>query len=147
MNMIAVVVLAVVATVGTLAIVYAVFSRAARRSEEAARREFPDAHRIEAGALFFGQRSRGAAQMRGNGTLIFAPAELVFRQWVVGREFRIAYRSIQSLETPRSFLGKTQGVKLLQVNYVDGSGAQDAMAWRVRDVNATLRAIEELRTA
>ena len=147
MNMIGLVVLGVLATFGTLAIVYAVLSRAARRSEEAARREFPNAHRIEAGALFFGQRSRGAAQMRGNGTLIFAPTELVFRQWVVDREFRIPYRRIESLETPRSFLGKTQGAKLLQVNYVDGSGAQDAMAWRVRDLSATMRVIEELRTA
>lgn len=86
--------------------------RVRRAREEAARRKFPDAVRIDSGALFFGRESSGAAQMRGNGTLIFTPAELVFEQWVVDREFRIPYGRIESLETPRSFLGKTQGVKL-----------------------------------
>lgn len=120
-------------------------SLAAKKSRQATEKEFPNARHIDSGALFFGQKSRGAAQMRGNGTLILADAELVFKQWVVNREFRIPYRSIQSLENPRSFLGKSQGVKLLEVRFVDESGADDSMAWRVRDLDAIMRAIEAAR--
>jgi hypothetical protein len=126
-----------------LAVVLVILSYLARRNEQAARQEFPDAQRIESGALFFGQKSRGAGQLRGNGTLVFTPTELVFKQWVVGREFRIPYRNIESLETPKSFLGKSQFVKLLQVNYTDENRAKDAMAWRVKDLDASMRAIEE----
>jgi hypothetical protein len=139
----------VVLLVAVLAIVFGSVivgvSLAAKKSREAAEKEFPDARHIDAGALFFGQKSRGATQMRGNGTLILAEAELVFKQWVTNREFRIPYRSIQSLENPRSFLGKSQGVRLLEVRFVDEAGAEDSMAWRVRDLAGSMRAIEAAR--
>jgi hypothetical protein len=61
--------------------------------------------------------------MRGNGTLILTGGELLFKQWVVNEEFRIPLKSIQSIETPRSFLGKTQGIQLLKVSYLNESGA------------------------
>lgn len=128
-------------------VVLAAVSRAARKSAEDARARHPNARHIEAGALFFGQKSRGAAQMRGNGTLVFADSELVFNQWVVNREFRVPYAAIQAVETPRSFLGKSQGVQLLAVSYLDDAGTPDAMAWRVRDLPASIRAIEEARAA
>jgi hypothetical protein len=127
--------------------VFVVLSRVARKSENEARKQHPDARHIEAGALFFGQESRGAAQMRGNGTLILTSSELVFKQWVVGREFRVRYQDIESIDMPTSFLGKTQGVSLLRVNYLNESGSRDAMAWRVRDPNGLKRSLDEARSS
>src|SRR5687768_119687 len=125
--------------------VSAVFGRYARRDEQSTEQEYPGARHIESGALFFGQESRGVMQMRGNGTLILTDDELLFKQWVVNKEFRIPLKSIQSVETPRSFLGKTQGVQLLKVSYLTESGAPDAIAWRVGDLAGLIRKIEEAR--
>jgi hypothetical protein len=128
-------------------VVYAVFGRYARRNQQATEQEYPGARHVESGALFFGQEPRGAAQMRGNGTLILMDDELLFKQWVVNRDFRIPLKLIQSIETPRSFLGKTQGVQLLKVTYLNESGEQDALAWRVRDLAGLIGKIEEVRAS
>lgn len=117
----------------------------ARQSEENARQQYPDARLIDAGALFFGQQSRGVTQMRGNGTLIVTDSEVIFQQWVTNKEFRIPLSAIQSIENPTSFLGKWQGVPLLKINFLDDSGQPDAMAWRLRDLSGTQRVIEEAR--
>ena len=126
-------------------LVFARLRRAAQRSEDAARQQYPDARLIDAGPLFFGQQSRGVTQMRGNGTLIVTDSEVIFQQWVTNREFRIPLTAIQSIENPSSFLGKWQGVPLLQINFLDDSGQADAMAWRVRDLSGVQRVIEEAR--
>jgi len=127
-------------------IVFIILKRVSQRQQEIARHQYPDSRFVDSGALFFGQQSRGAMQMRGNGTLILTPTELVFHQWMPGREFRIPLKSIQSIENPTSFLGKWQGVPLLRVNFLDENGQTDAMAWRVRDLSGIQRAIEEART-
>jgi hypothetical protein len=142
-GIIAIVVVSLVVVFGA---VYAVFGRYARRDQQTAEQKYPGARHVESGALFFGQESRGVTQMRGNGTLILTDDELLFKQWVVSKEFRIPLRSIQSIETPRSFLGKTQGVQLLKVNYLTESGAPDAIAWRVSDLAGLIRKIEEAWT-
>jgi len=123
--------------------VSAVFGRYAGRDQQSTEQEYPGARHIESGALFFGQESRGVTQMRGNGTLILTHDELLFKQWVVNKEFRIPLKSIQSIETPSSFLGKAQGVQLLKVSYLNESGAPDAIAWRVGDLAGLIRKIEE----
>lgn len=85
--------------------------------------------------------------MRGNGTLVLTDSELIFEQWVVSREFRVPLASIQSIENPRSFLGKSQGVRLLCIESSDDSGGVDSMAWRVRDLEAWMSALEAARAS
>ncbi len=143
---IAIVVGAVVLFVAIFAIALRAVARAAKEHEAAARREFPNAALVDSGALFFGQESRGAAQLRGNGTLVLTDAEMVFKQWVVDREFRVPLGWIVAIEKPRSFLGKSQFVELLCVKYRDDAGKDDAMAWRVRDLSGWIQAIERARS-
>lgn len=135
----------VVSLIVVFGVVYAVFGRYAQRNQQTTEQEYPGARHIESGALFFGQESRGVGQMRGNGTLILTGDELLFKQWVVNKEFRIPLKSIQAIETPSSFLGKTQGVQLLKISYLNESGAADAIAWRVRDLEGLIGKIEEAR--
>lgn len=116
----------------------------ARRNQRAAEQEYPNARHIEPVANFFGQQSRGIRQLRGNGTLILTDSELIFKQWVTNKVFRIPLSAIQAIENPTSFLGKWQGAPLLKIVYsVDGG--MDAMAWRVRDLNEMMRLINEAR--
>jgi hypothetical protein len=145
--------LGVVGLVLTLALVFAVaFGSAfvllrniARQKEASARDRYPQARHVDRTASFFGQQSRGATQMRGNGTLILTDSDLIFEMWVPNREFRIPLRSIQSLENPASFLGKSRFAPLLKVVYTNDQGTTDAMAWQVSDLSGWMRLINEAR--
>ncbi|RMD73560.1 MAG: hypothetical protein D6823_13145 [Chloroflexi bacterium] len=100
----------------------------ARQKEASARERYPTARQIDH-ASFFGKESRGVTQLRGNGTLILTDSELIFELWVPNTAFRIPLRSIQALENPTSFLGKSRVTPLLKVVYTNAQGSTDAMAW------------------
>lgn len=85
-------------------------------------------------------------QMRGNGTLILTDSELIFEMWVLNTEFRIPLQSIQSLENPTSFLGKSRFAPLLKVVYTNDQGSTDAMAWQVSDLSGWMRQINEAQS-
>jgi hypothetical protein len=126
---------------GTLA----VLGKTARQKEASARERYPNARRIDRAASFFGQESRGPMQLRGNGTLILTDSDLIFEQWVTNAEFRIPLRSIQSLENPKSFLGKSRFAPLLKVVYRSDQGTTDSMAWQVPDLSGWMQAINAAR--
>ena len=124
---------------------FVVLRNTSRKKEASARERYPTARRIDRAASFFGQESRSPMQLRGNGTLILTDSDLIFEQWVTNAEFRIALRSIQSLENPKSFLGKSRFAPLLKVVYRNDQGATDAMAWQVPDLNGWMQAINAAR--
>jgi hypothetical protein len=124
---------------------FLVLRNIARQREARAREQYPDARRIDRSAGFFGQQSRGVTQMRGNGTLILTDADLIFEMWIPNREFRIPLRSIQAIENPTSFLGKSRFTPLLKVVYINDQGATDSMAWQVSDLSGWMRLINEAR--
>jgi hypothetical protein len=126
--------------------VLVVLRNIARQKEARARERYPDARQIDRAASFFGQESRGVTQMRGNGTLILTDSDLIFEMWVPNKEFRIPLRSIQAIENPTSFLGKSRFTPLLKVVYTNDQGATDAMAWQVRDLSGWMRLINEARS-
>jgi hypothetical protein len=117
----------------------------ARKKEAGARERYPNARQIDRAASFFGQESRGATQMRGNGILILTDSDLIFEMWVPNRQFRIPLRSIQAIENPTSFLGKSRFTPLLKVVYINEQGAKDSMAWQVPDLAGWMRLIDEAR--
>jgi len=88
-----------------------------------------------AGVNFYGVASRGAGQVRGNGTLVLTPDELVFFQLMPAREIRVPRAAVTGTEVARSFLGKTQGRDLLVVSWsVDG--VHDKAAFLLRELDA-----------
>jgi hypothetical protein len=125
--------------------VFVVLRNTARQKEASARERYPNARQIDRAASFFGQESRGVTQMRGNGILILTDSDLIFEMWVPNTEFRIPLRSIQSLENPSSFLGKSRFTPLLKVIYTNEQGTTDAMAWQVPDLSGWMRRINEAR--
>lgn len=126
-------------------VTFAVLRNVARQKEAGARERYPNARQIDRTASFFGEESRGAAQMRGNGTLILTDSDLIFEMWVPNRQFHIPLRSIQTLENPASFLGKSRFTPLLKVVYTSDQGAPDSMAWHVTDLDGWMRLINEAR--
>lgn len=119
--------------------------RIARARESALRERFPAAKHILSGVNFFGQESKGLAQMRGNGTLVLTDAELYFERWLPRAEYRIAIADIQAVETTNRFLGKiVYGRLLVKVVYRNAAGQPDAMAWLARDSENLKRMIDGL---
>ncbi len=86
-------------------------------------------------ANFFGISSRGMRQARGNGVLILTESELYFRMLAPSREVRVPLRWVSRVSTPKSFLGKSRGVRLLEVGFRKEEGGEDAAAWQVPDVD------------
>jgi len=128
-----------------IAAVFIPLRRVAAQRAQAARERFPNAKLIVPGANFFGQESGGVMQMRGNGTLVLTDSELYFERWVARKEYRIPLNAIQAIETPTSFLGKTNFRPLLKVVFKDEAGHTDSMAWLVRDLEGVKRALEDAR--
>lgn len=94
-------------------------------------------------ANFFGLRSSGMKQIRGNGILLLTGSEIFFRMLLPSREFRIPLDSVTSLKTPGSFLGKSKGRKLLQVDFTSFDGKEDSAAWLVRDPDRWVKMVRK----
>jgi hypothetical protein len=96
--------------------------------------------RLAGRARYLGRASAGRGQIRGTGDLALTADELVFVMWVPRRTLRIRRPDIEAVDTPKSFLGKTSGVRLLRVRWLEGETVDEA-AWHVRDLDAWLRAL------
>lgn len=125
--------------------VFIVLRNLARKKEASAGERYPNARQIDRAASFFGQESLTRRQMRGNGTLILTDSDLIFEMWLPNKQFGIPLRSIQSIENPTSFLGKSRFTPLLKVVYTNDQGAIDSMAWQVPDLDGWMRLINEAR--
>ncbi len=96
-------------------------------------REYP-AHThviISPMANMFGLKSPGVKQIRGNGVLVLTSSELYFRMLIPAKKILIPVSSITGVETPKSFAGKTKGVKLLKVDFRTTDGKTESAAWLV----------------
>lgn len=139
--------LMVVILMGVLVFSLYLLRRQITNRTQAARERFPNAKLIIPSANFYGQESKGVMQLRGNGTLVLTDTELYFEQWIVQREFRIPLAAIQALETPSSYLGKTNFRPILKVVFRDESGKTDSMGWLVGEVEALKRAVDAARNS
>jgi hypothetical protein len=116
-------------------------SRRARRMEREIGADLGDGVRRKANAQGLGLQSAGRGQVRGNGWLVLTEDELRFHQWVPARETRIPLAAVTAVETPRSWLGKSVGSRLLCVRWRKPEGGEDAMAWNLRDLDGWLAAL------
>ena len=94
------------------------------------------------GAKFFGQKSKGLIQMRGNGALVLNKDELWFLMAVPERQVSIPLKNIKKVTLPVSHLGKTVFRPLLCVEF-SSDGLDDSIAWAVPDPEKWKEAIEE----
>ena len=124
-----------------LALVLLPIRRRARRTEADVAAELGDGVRRSEQVLGLGLESRGRGQVRGNGLLALGEDELVFRMLVPRRETRIPLAGVTAVGSERTWLGKWIGVRLLRVRWRTPEGGEDAMAWRVRDLDAWIAAL------
>ena len=94
---------------------------------------------VDPSANCLGLESLGMAQVRGNGCLATTKERVLFRMWMPERSFEVQRSRITAVDEPRSHLGKSKGMKLLKLSFVDERGQADSLAWAVRDLEAWKR--------
>ncbi|MBW1719980.1 MAG: hypothetical protein JRJ43_10555 [Deltaproteobacteria bacterium] len=96
-------------------------------------------------ANFLGIKSRGGAQIRGNGAIVLTSDAIFFIRAVPKKEYKIPISSIRNVSMPRSFNGKSVLAPLLCVNY-DTEYGEDSIAWALKDAKKWKEAIEKMIT-
>lgn len=96
-------------------------------------------------ANFFGIKSKGGAQIRGNGALVLTMNGLYFIRAVPQKEFKIPIKSIRHVSMPRFFNGKSAFVPLLCIDY-DTEYGEDSVAWALKDAGKWKDTIEKMIT-
>lgn len=84
---------------------------------------------------FFGQESRGKGQIRGNGVLILTPNTLYYEMWKPNREYEYYLNTINNVENPKWFLGKSMRRELLKIDFINETGQADSAAWLVPELD------------
>lgn len=116
-----------------------------QQSEAAARTRFPDAKTIITDANLFGQESKGGGQIGGTGVLVVTDSEVLFERYLPKAEFHIPLGSIQSIETPDKYMGKSIGSPLIKLNFTNEQGQADSIGWWVADVESLKTLLESIR--
>ena len=115
-----------------LALLY-VLLKAARKAQTKKAEELLERFRgrkvvsVKSSANFFGQESLGYSQM-----------------WLPKKTITIPITSVVSIETPKSFLGKSRGRPLLKVVFTNKNGLNDSAAWQVSDLSETVKLLKTL---
>ncbi len=140
------IVLGVLLSVGLLYLLFTFIKRRLREAEGALRRrlEPEGVVRTSRRSNFFGIASRGMAQTRGNGVLVLTRKALHFEMLLPKETITVPVEHILEVKTPRSFLGKSVGRKLLQVKFRAEGGRIDEAAWWVDDLDNWVADLREL---
>jgi hypothetical protein len=94
-------------------------------------------------ANFFGIKSKGGAQIRGNGVLILTKNGLHYIRAAPQKEYKIPISAIRNVSMPRAFNGKSVFVPLLCVTY-DAEYGEDSIAWAIKDAKKWKDAIQKM---
>jgi len=92
---------------------------------------------------FFGQKSAGRTQVRGNGSLLLTPDELHFTRWVPKKSLIIPLDNIENIERVNSFLGKRKKRELLKVDFNNSEGEKDSAAWLLDNMQVWEQVIKD----
>lgn len=127
-----------------LAVIGKIYSRIRKRLEEIVTDRFADQAvlAMTTRANFLGVKSKGGAQLRGNGALVLTAQTLYFIRAVPEKEYTIPIQTIDHVTLPRIFNGKSVMVPLLCIHYKTEYG-EDAMAWALKDPKYWKNTIEK----
>lgn len=99
---------------------------------------------IASNANCFGRKSKGVAQIRGNGIWVLTPKRIHFAMLAPRRVVDIELQRVIETCQERSFLGKRVGRRpVLVVRFTDETGKSDAVGWLLSDVEKRRRMIDQ----
>lgn len=92
---------------------------------------------------FFGQKSAGRTQIRGNGSLLLTPDQIHFLRWLPKKDIIIPLENIKNIERVRKFLGKKKKDELLKIDFNNYQQDIDSAAWYLDNMQAWEQVIED----
>lgn len=109
-----------------------------------AKYQLQDAIIIVKNANFFGQKSLGYGQVRGNGVLALTSDKLFFEMWLPKKDIEIPINRITNIDNPIQFLGKTKLRPLLKVTFINQNGQTDSAAWQISELDRWTNELHKL---
>jgi len=94
-------------------------------------------------ANFFGLKSLGSKQIRGNGAIVLTKNKLYFIRATPFLEHIIPIEEIREISLPTSFNGKSVFKKLLCIHY-QNDGQDEAIAWTIKSPEKWKLSIENI---
>ncbi|MBD3229097.1 MAG: hypothetical protein GF329_12990 [Candidatus Lokiarchaeota archaeon] len=95
-------------------------------------------------ANFFGQKSKGSKQVRGNGVLVLTKEELFFQMFLPKRILKVSINDIIDVKKESHHLRKTKYIDLLKVEFIIENGEEDSVAWWVKKLEDWITKIDVL---
>jgi hypothetical protein len=92
-------------------------------------------------ALYVAKQSDGYSHFRGKGYLVLTEDELYFERELDRRIIVIPVESIDRVEKTRRLGGQSPGRMMLKVVFQTQDGKQDAIAWKVRELDQWIKEI------
>ncbi len=96
---------------------------------------------MDKSALYVAKQSDGYSHFKGNGYLVLTEDELYFERRVVKKLIIIPIGSIVKAESTRRLGGKSVGKMMLKVVFLTETGEQDAVAWKVKELEQWINEI------
>ncbi len=94
-------------------------------------------------ALYVAKESDGHSHLRGNGYLVLTGDELFFEREMDGKIIMIPLSSIIKLDRTRRLGGQSPGKLMLKVEFKTQEGAEDAIAWKVKELDDWIQQINQ----
>ncbi len=99
---------------------------------------------IDKYALYVAKESDGHSHLRGNGYLVLTGDELFFEREMDGKIIMIPLSSIIKVDRTRRLGGQSPGKLMLKVEFKTQEGAEDAIAWKVKELEEWLKQITKM---
>jgi hypothetical protein len=92
-------------------------------------------------ALYVAKQSDGYSHFRGSGYLVLTEDELYFERQLDRKKIIIPIGSIVKVERTRRLGGQSPGKMMLKVVFKTQDGEQDAIAWKVKELEQWIKEI------
>ena len=86
-------------------------------------------------ALYVAQESDGYSHFRGSGYLVLTDQELYFERQLKRKVVSIPVNAIVQVGETMRLGGQSPGKRMLRVDFWNGQGRPDAIAWRVKEID------------
>lgn len=92
-------------------------------------------------ALYVARQSDGYSHFRGTGCLVLTEDELYFERQLNRKTIVVPTVAIVAVEKTRRLAGQSPGKMMLKVVFKTEDGEQDAIAWKVRELEQWIKEI------
>ena len=103
-----------------------------------------DVQFLDKNALYVARESDGYSHFRGMGYLVLTDEVLYFERQLDKKTIEIPVKSILKVERTRRLGAQSPGKLMLKIRFETQSGKEDAIAWKVKDLEQWIEIINKV---